>query len=84
MEKLASIKTNTIEESHLLSNPQIADEPITAYLIQSAVNEDGVVRAWEEDILLPTYEIGAEEKNPIFLKKSLSRKLWICLSLSSG
>lgn len=27
------------------------------------------VRAWEEDILLPTYEIGKEEKNPIFLEK---------------
>ena len=27
------------------------------------------VRAWEEDIMLPTYEIGEEEKNPIFLEK---------------
>lgn len=45
------------------------DEKITAYLIQSTVDEDGVVRVWEEDILLPTYQIGEEEKNPIFLEK---------------
>ncbi len=42
-------------------------EKITQYVIKSTVCE-------EEDILLPTYEIGKEEKNPIFLKKSLSRK----------
>ena len=74
MEKLTSVRPNTIEESELLSNPQtivteIEDEPITAYLIHSTVNEDGLVRAWEEDIMLPTYEIGEEEKNPIFLEK---------------
>lgn len=50
-------------------NETIQDEKITAYLIQSTVNEDGVVRVWEEDILLPTYQIGEEEKNPIFLEK---------------
>ena len=44
-------------------------EKITAYLIQSTVHEQGVVRAWEETILLPTYEVGKEEKNPIFLEK---------------
>lgn len=55
------IEVNTIEKYQ--------DEKITAYLIQSTVNEDGVVRVWEEDILLPTYQIGAEEKNPIFLEK---------------
>ena len=44
-------------------------EKITAYLIQPTVTESGVVRAWEETILLPTYEIGEEEKNPIFLEK---------------
>lgn len=44
-------------------------EKITPYLIQSTVNESGVVRAWEEQIMLPTYEIGEEEKNPIFLEK---------------
>jgi tetratricopeptide (TPR) repeat protein len=44
-------------------------EKITHYLIQSTVNEKNVVRAWEENILLPTYEIGEEEKNPIFLEK---------------
>lgn len=50
-------------------NENAQDEKITAYLIQSTVNEDGVVRVWEEDILLPTYQIGEEEKNPIFLEK---------------
>lgn len=44
-------------------------EEITKYLIQSTVNEKNVVRAWEENIMLPTYEIGKEEKNPIFLEK---------------
>ncbi|WP_455584260.1 DUF5107 domain-containing protein [Bacteroides sp.] len=43
-------------------------EEITQYLIQSTV-QDSEVHAWEEDILLPTYEIGKEEKNPIFLEK---------------
>ena len=45
------------------------DEQITSYLIQSTVHEDGVVRVWAEDVLLPTYQIGEEEKNPIFLEK---------------
>ncbi len=44
-------------------------EKITSYLIQSTVNEKGIVKAWEENILLPTYEIGKEEKNPMFLEK---------------
>ena len=43
-------------------------EKITQYLIQGTVHTSEV-RAWEEDILLPTYEIGKEEKNPIFLEK---------------
>lgn len=43
-------------------------EKITQYLIQSTVHASEV-RAWEEDILLPTYEAGQEEKNPIFLEK---------------
>lgn len=43
-------------------------EKVTSYLIQSTVNTSEV-RAWEEDIMLPTYEIGKEEKNPIFLEK---------------
>lgn len=43
-------------------------EKITPYLIQSTVHTSEV-RAWEEDIMLPTYEIGQEEKNPIFLEK---------------
>lgn len=44
-------------------------EKITEYLIRSTVTEKGVVRAWEEDIMLPTYPAGEEEKNPIFLEK---------------
>lgn len=44
-------------------------EKITEYLIRSTVNEKHKVRAWREEIALPTYEIGAEEKNPIFLEK---------------
>ena len=44
-------------------------EKITSYLIQPTVTESGVVRAWQEEIMLPTYEIGEEEKNPIFLEK---------------
>ncbi|MNQ04986.1 tetratricopeptide repeat protein [compost metagenome] len=55
--------------SNLIETENYQDEKITAYLIQSTVNEDGVVRVWEEDILLPTYQIGEEEKNPIFLEK---------------
>lgn len=41
---------------------------ITEYLIQSTVNTSEV-RAWEETVMLPTYGIGEEEKNPIFLEK---------------
>ncbi len=41
----------------------------TKYLIQSTVNEKGLVRAWEEDIILPTYEVGESEKHPMFLEK---------------
>jgi tetratricopeptide (TPR) repeat protein len=44
-------------------------EQITKYLIQPTVTESGIVRVWEEEILLPTYPIGEEEKNPIFLEK---------------
>lgn len=39
------------------------------YLIRSTVNEKGVVKAWDEEILLPTYAVGEEEKNPMFLEK---------------
>lgn len=42
---------------------------ITEYLIRSTVNNSGVVKAWEEEILLPTYAVGEEEKNPVFLEK---------------
>ena len=44
-------------------------EKITNYLVRSTVEELGIVKAWEEDILLPTYAIGEEEKNPMFLEK---------------
>lgn len=44
-------------------------EKITSYLIQSTVTEDGIVRAWEETVMLPTYGIGKEEKNPMYLEK---------------
>lgn len=43
-------------------------EKITEYLIRSTVNTSEV-KAWEEVVMLPTYEIGKEEKNPIFLEK---------------
>lgn len=49
-------------------------EKITQYLIQSTVH-GSEVRAWEEDIMLPTYEIGEEEKNPIFLKREFIREV---------
>lgn len=42
---------------------------LTKYQISSTVDELGVVKAWEETILLPTYETGKEEKNPMFLEK---------------
>ena len=59
-------------------------EKITQYLIQSTVH-GSEVRAWEEDIMLPTYEIGKEEKNPIFLEKRFqikkqTRGIMHCLS----
>ncbi|MDR2039590.1 MAG: DUF5107 domain-containing protein [Bacteroidales bacterium] len=44
-------------------------ERITEYLIRPTVTGEGIVRAWEETIMLPTYEAGEEEKNPIFLEK---------------
>ena len=44
-------------------------EQITEYLTRPTVTESGIVRAWEETVLLPTYPIGKEEKNPIFLEK---------------
>lgn len=43
-------------------------EPITEYLIKSTVSKSEV-RAWQEKISLPTYGVGEEEKNPIFLEK---------------
>ena len=43
-------------------------EKITEYLTRSTVNTSEV-RAWEEVVMLPTYDTGKEEKNPIFLEK---------------
>lgn len=43
-------------------------EKITEYLIQSTVHASEV-KAWHEVVMLPTYEIGSEEKNPVFLEK---------------
>lgn len=45
-------------------------EKITEYLIQSTVNTSEV-KAWEEIVMLPTYGIGKEEKNPIFLENPI-------------
>lgn len=48
-------------------------EKITQYLIQSTVHTSEV-RAWEEDILLPTYEIGEGREESHFLgEASVSR-----------
>lgn len=44
-------------------------ENVSSRLIRSTVNEKNVVKAWREDVLLPTYEIGEEEKSPMFLEK---------------
>lgn len=44
-------------------------EKVTQYLIQSTVHTKHTVKAWAEKVTLPTYEVGAEEKNPIFLEK---------------
>ena len=43
-------------------------EAITEYLTRSTVNTSEV-KAREEVVMLPTYGIGKEEKNPIFLEK---------------
>lgn len=44
-------------------------EEVTNYLIQSTVDNPHEVKAWVENISLPTYEAGEEEKNPVFLEK---------------
>ncbi|MDR0574518.1 MAG: DUF5107 domain-containing protein [Tannerella sp.] len=44
-------------------------EEVTNYLIQSTVDNPHVVKAWMENISLPAYEVGEEEKNPVFLEK---------------
>lgn len=42
---------------------------LTRYLIKSTVDQKGIVKAWEEQVAIPTYEIGTMEKNPIFAEK---------------
>ena len=42
---------------------------LTKYLIKPTVTQKGDIRAWEEDIFLPTYDAGESEKNPIFSEK---------------
>lgn len=49
-------------------------EKITQYLIQSTVH-GSEVRAWEEDIMLPTYEIGRKRRILFFLKKGFIREV---------
>lgn len=44
-------------------------EKITEYIISSTIFKKNSVRAWNEKISIPTYAIGKEEKNPIFLEK---------------
>ena len=43
-------------------------EKITKYLVKSTV-ENSEVKAWTEDVEIPTYEVGKPEKNPVFLEK---------------
>ncbi|MFI3322925.1 MAG: DUF5107 domain-containing protein [Rikenellaceae bacterium] len=43
-------------------------EQITEYLTRSTVTTSQV-KAWEETIKLPTYDVGEMEKNPVFLEK---------------
>jgi len=44
-------------------------EKITEYITRTTVTGKNEVRVWKEEILLPTYEVGEEEKNPMFLEK---------------
>ncbi|MDR2473672.1 MAG: DUF5107 domain-containing protein [Tannerella sp.] len=41
----------------------------TKHIIEPTVHEKGVVRAWKEILMLPTYEAGKPEKNPVFCDK---------------
>ncbi len=42
---------------------------LTCYLIKSTTDQPGIVKVWEEQVAIPTYEIGTMEKNPIFAEK---------------
>lgn len=48
-------------------------EKITDYLIRPTFSEKGVVKAWKESVMLPTYEIGEEEKIRFFWKNVFIR-----------
>ena len=42
-----------------------------------------MVKAWKEKVVIPTYEVGKPEKNPIFLEKRVYQGFkWRGLSLS--
>ena len=53
----------------MLSYNELKMNRRTQHLIKPTVTQKGIVRAWEEDIMLPTYEAGEPEKNPIFSEK---------------
>ena len=44
-----------------------------------------MVKAWREKVVIPTYEVGKPEKNPIFLEKRVYQAVvgWFILILSS-
>lgn len=44
-----------------------------------------MVKAWRETVVIPTYEVGTPEKNPIFLENEFIkvRAEWFILILSS-
>ena len=44
-----------------------------------------MVKAWKEKVVIPTYEVGKPEKNPIFLEKRVyqgSSVLWSSMYIS--
>ena len=41
-----------------------------------------MVKAWRETVVIPTYEVGTPEKNPIFLEKRVYRECKLnCVNL---
>lgn len=39
------------------------------YKKKTSLITNNMVKAWKEKVTIPTYEVGAPEKNPIFLEK---------------